>query len=28
LNCKSWNISVLFCRGLPCHCYILSMFQS
>jgi hypothetical protein len=28
LKCKSWNISVVFCRGLPCHCYILKMFQS
>ena len=28
LKCKSWNISVLFCRGLPCHSYILLIFQS
>ena len=28
LKCKSWNISVVFCRGLPCHNYILLIFQS
>ena len=27
LKCKSWNISVVFCRGLPCHSYILLIFQ-
>jgi hypothetical protein len=28
LKCKSWNISVVFCRGLPCHSYILLICQS
>ena len=28
LKCKNWNISVMFCRGLPCHSYILLIFQS
>ena len=27
-KCKSWNISVVFCHGLPCHSYILLIFQS
>ena len=25
---KSWNISVVLYRGLPCHSYILLIFQS
>ena len=28
LKCKSWNISVVFCYGLPCHSYNLLIFQS
>ena len=28
LKCKSWNISVVFCCALPCHSYILLIFQS
>ena len=28
LKCKSWVISVVFSHGLPCHCYILLLFQS
>ena len=27
-KCQNWNISVVFCRGLPCHSYILLIFQS
>ena len=28
LKCKSWNISVVFCHGLPCHSYILFDFSN
>ena len=28
LKCKTWNISVVFCWGLPCHTYIFLIFQS
>jgi hypothetical protein len=27
-NVRVGNISIVFCRGLPCHCYILLIFQS